>query len=451
MTQVFERSLMASPAPTQALADWCAAQRGARLPEAVSREAARHVLDTLAACAAGMGRPLVRAAIELEREINAQPGPVPLFGGPDRWTVLEAASLMAVACHALEMDDGNREGSIHPATTVVPAALALAWQRQADYLEFLAAVVAGFEVAVSIAETLHPHASQRGFQTTPVAGVIGAAAACATLLGLDNAGTESAMGLAASASGGLFAYLSGGGNVKKFHPGHAAREGLRAALMARQGAAQGPRGVIEGPSGVLQAFGGITGWDGSRARERSAPAIVRSYLKPYPCCRHIHPAIDAVLALKARGTWQAADLQAIEIETYGAAMPHARLPWNTLEVAQLSFPWVIALACLDGEVTLAGFSEAARARADINALAPRVSVKQSPECDSLYPANGPARVTLRLDSGETLTEWVADPLGSADLPMSDDALDRKADEAFRLVFPADKAQALIGRLRRLEA
>ncbi|KDD12792.1 MmgE/PrpD family protein [Bordetella bronchiseptica] len=450
MTHDFKGSLMAGATPTRALAGWCAALRDSRPSEAVLRESARHVLDTLAACAAGMRQPLVRAAIELERGINAQPGPVALFGGPERWTVLESAGLMAVACHALEMDDGNREGSIHPATTVVPAVLALGWQQEADYLAFLCAVVAGFEVAVSIAETLHPHASQRGFQTTPVAGVVGAAAACATLLGLDGAGIESAMGLAASASGGLFAYLAGGGNVKKFHPGHAAREGLRAALMARQGVAQGPRGVIEGRAGLLQAFGGITQWDGSRARERAAPAIARSYLKPYPCCRHIHPAIDAVMALKARAAWQAADVAAIEVETYGAAMPHARLPWDTLEVAQLSFPWVMALACVDGEVTLAGFSEAARTRPDINALAACVSVAQTQECDSLYPASGPARVTLRLRSGERLSEWVADPLGSADRPLADEALDRKAAEAFGLVFPAARVRALIGQLRRLE-
>ncbi|MBV7484065.1 MmgE/PrpD family protein [Bordetella sp. BOR01] len=451
MTPFFEGTLMACSTPTRALADWCGALAATRPPEPVLRESARHVLDALAACAAGMRQPLVRAGLELERSINAQPGDVPLFGGPGRWTVLEAAGLMAVACHALEMDDGNREGSIHPATTVVPATLALAWQRDADYLEFLAAVVAGYEVAVSIAEALHPHASQRGFQTTPVAGVVGTAAACATLLGLDSAGIESAMGIAASASGGLFAYLAGGGNVKKFHPGHAAREGLRAALMARQGAAQGPAGVIEGRAGILQAFAGIQDWDGSRARERALPAVARSYLKPYPCCRHIHPAIDAVIALKQRSAWQPGDIAAIEVETYGAAMPHARLPWHTLEIAQLSFPWVMALACLDGEVVLAGFSDAARARPDINALAACVSVAQTQECDRLYPAYGPARVTLRLRSGDELSEWVSDPLGSADLPLSDAALDSKADEAFSLVFPAGRPQALIQSLRRLDA
>src|SRR5690606_1235614 len=94
MTHDFSGSLMAGGTPTRALADWCAALRDGRPSEAVLRESARHVLDTLAACAAGMRQPLVRAAIELERGINAQPGPVALFGGPERWTVLESAGLM---------------------------------------------------------------------------------------------------------------------------------------------------------------------------------------------------------------------------------------------------------------------------------------------------------------------------------------------------------------------
>ncbi|OZI71539.1 MmgE/PrpD family protein [Bordetella genomosp. 12] len=443
-------TLMSSARPTRALAQWCAGLRRAHLPRECLHESARHALDTLAACAAGMRQPLVRAAIELERSINPKAGTVPLFGGPQTWTVVEAAGLMAMASHALEMDDGNREGSIHPGTTVVPAVLALAWHTWADYLQFLTAVTAGYEVAISIAEALHPHASRRGFQTTPVAGVVGTAAACATLLGLSAAQIESAMGLAASASGGLFAYLKGGGNVKKFHPAHAAREGLRAALMAQQGSALGPAGVIESPSGMLQAFGGIEGWDGSQARPRNAPAIMRAYLKPYPCCRHIHPAIDALLALRAEGGWSAADVASLQVQTYGAAMPHATLPWNTLEIAQLSFPWVMALACLDGEVTLAGFSDAARARSDINALASRVEVTRDDECDAQYPAYGPARVTVCLRSGQRLSKWVADPLGAADLPLSDAALDSKAEEAFSLSFAAGRPATLIRMLRDLQ-
>src|SRR5690606_33707796 len=131
MSAYLTQSLMASDRPTAALAQWCSALSDAPLPADVAHQTVRHVLDTLAACAAGMGRPLVQDAIVLERSLNPVAGEVPIFGGPQRWTVLEAASLMAIASHALEMDDGNREGSIHPGTVVVPAVLALGWQKQA--------------------------------------------------------------------------------------------------------------------------------------------------------------------------------------------------------------------------------------------------------------------------------------------------------------------------------
>src|SRR5690606_38208650 len=113
-----------------------------------------------------------------------------------------------------------------------------------------------------IAECLHPHASKRGFQTTPVAGTLGAAAAAGRVLGLDPNDMESALGIAASSSSGIFAYLSGGGNIKKLHPAHAAREGVFAALLAQQGIVQGPRNVAETRAGVLQAFGGLEQWTG---------------------------------------------------------------------------------------------------------------------------------------------------------------------------------------------
>ncbi len=82
---------------------------------------------------------------------------------------------------------------------------------------------------------------------------------------------ENAFGLAASAAGGLFAFVQGG-EVKRLHPGHAAREGLFAARLAARGVA-GPPGVLECRDGFFHAFAGagagdaspidiFAGWDG---------------------------------------------------------------------------------------------------------------------------------------------------------------------------------------------
>ncbi|GAA5231812.1 MmgE/PrpD family protein [Verticiella sediminum] len=409
------------PQPTTAaLAEFASRLTTRQLDDVERREAARHLVDTLGACVAGAGQPVWRSAAGVLRELDlvGAARPVPIPGTTERGDVLHAAYLMAVACHALELDDGNREGSIHPGTVVVPAALALGHRLDSDGDDLIAAVVAGYEVAIALAEVLHPHAARRGFQTTPVAGVIGAAAACGRLLGLAPAEMESALGIAASSSAGLFAYLAGGGNIKKLHPAHAAREGVFAALLAAEGGVQGPRGVAEGPAGVFQAFAGLAGGPPAEPR-RNALAVVRSYLKPYPACRHIHPAIDALLALRGEHGIDPAQVASINVGTYEAAMPHAALGWDTLPIAQLSFPYVVAVALQYGAVALPHFSDETRARPEIAALAAKVSVHADPVCCAAYPAHGPADVTIVMADGTRHQRYVAEPLGSPDLALSD--------------------------------
>jgi 2-methylcitrate dehydratase PrpD len=432
------------PSLTAELAGFASGLTLASLSPSELEAAKRHTLDSLGACVAGAGEPMVEKAIALLRSLG-NTGDVPLLGTRERFDLLSAVYLMAVSAHALELDDGNREGSIHPGTVVIPAVLGTGYRLGSDGASALAAVVAGYEVAISLAEVLHPHASKRGFQTTGVVGVVGAAAATARLLGLDAAKTEKALGIAASSGAGLFAYLIGGGNVKKLHPGHAAREGVLAAFLARDEVVEGPRAVAETSCGIFQAFGGVTAPAGGRTR-RSPLAIARSYLKPYPCCRHIHPAIDALFELKERHRIDPDQVAAIEVGTYGAAMPHATLGWDSFTVAQLSFPYVMAAALRSGTIELDTFSKARRADPLLAADAAKVKVFLDDECAASYPKQGPARVTVKLRDGSTHTLYVADPQGAPQVPMSNDALFRK----FRMMLGGRPADALIKRVWEIE-
>ena len=104
------------------------------------------------------------------------------------------------------------------------------------------------------------------------------------LRGLNAQQLANALGLAASSSAGLFAFVAGGGDVKRLHAGHASREGMQAALLAEQGT-EGPPNVIEGRDGFMQAFafGRI-----DKARPITLPpqaeyGITDCYIKPYAC------------------------------------------------------------------------------------------------------------------------------------------------------------------------
>lgn len=415
------RWLAASEGPTAALAGFAHSVDAGALTAAEQRAVRRHFLDSLGACVAGLDQPLVRGAARLLGTISGS-GEIPVAGSATRCDLLSAVYLMAASCHALELDDGNREGSIHPGTVIVPAVLGLGYRNNVSGAAALSAVVAGYEVAIALAQVLHPHASRRGFQTTGVVGVVGAAAAAARLLGLDALRVEKAMGIAASSGAGLFAYLSGGGNIKKLHPAHAAREGVFAALLAADDVVDGPRAVAESPAGLFQAFGGLAPGAAQPGARPAGLAIARSYLKPYPCCRHIHPAIDGLFELREQHGFNADDVTALEIGTYAAAMPHATLGWESFTTAQLSFPYVMAAALRTGAIELETFSDARRSDAALIADTAKVSVRLDPACNAAYPRQGPAQVAVKLRDGRSLETYVADPLGCPEKPMSNEQL-----------------------------
>jgi 2-methylcitrate dehydratase PrpD len=434
---------VASARPTAALAQFASGLAWSSLTEEERRAAKRHLLDGLGACVAGVDQPIfARSAALLDRVGGS--GDVPVVGSKHRTSLLSAAYLTAVNCHAIELDDGNREGSLHPGTAVVPALLTAGYDLDVDGAALLSALVAGYEVSVSLAEVLHPHASRRGFQTTGVVGGLGAAAAVARLLELDATDVEKAIGIAASASAGIFSYLTGGGNVKKLHPGHAAREGVFAAMAAKERIVEGPLGVAETKAGVFEAFGGITPWSGNAFDHRGgALAITRSYLKPYPCCRHIHPAIDALLELRRRHDIDPDRVERVDVGTYEAAMPHAALPFDSFTVAQLSFPYVMAAALRTGKVDLDSFAGKARSDPRSGADAAKIRVSADPECCASYPKQGPARVTVTMKDGAVHGLYVAQPLGAPENPLSDEDLAAKFRMSVKTRLPAAEADRVI--------
>src|SRR5262249_4544800 len=180
-------------------------------------------------------------------------GRMPVPGRTRRADLIDAAFLGGTAAHGIELDDGFRQGSVHPGCVVIPAALALGCARRSNGQALMEAIIAGYETVIAIGRACHPDLRQRGFHPTAAVGVFGAAAAAGKLGTRSRERPANAFGLAASSVGGLFAFVNGGGDIKRLHAGHAAREGLQAALLAEQGV-EGPPGVIETRDGFMQAF-----------------------------------------------------------------------------------------------------------------------------------------------------------------------------------------------------
>jgi 2-methylcitrate dehydratase PrpD len=263
------QTLPPQAAATAALVQFVGDVRHADLPDEVRHYARRHVLDTVGVMIAGAtGEVAGRAEAVLAAVRPA--GHVPVPGRARRADLIDAAFLGGTAAHGIELDDGFTQGSVHPGCVVVPAALALACARRSNGRALMEAIVAGYETVIAIGRACHPDLRQRGFHPTAAVGVFGAAAAAGKLATLSPERLAHAFGLAASSAGGLFAFVNGGGDIKRLHAGQAAREGLQAALLAEQGI-EGPPGVIEARDGFMQAFARAESGHSKRARAGHSP------------------------------------------------------------------------------------------------------------------------------------------------------------------------------------
>jgi len=431
---------------TAALVEWVDGLRFEALDAATRHAAIRHAIDTIGVIAAGAGSALTGRVVSLLPETG---GPVAVPGLSRGFPLLDSVYVGGCAGHGLELDDGYRLGSVHPGVAVVPAAIALAQAGPVDGAAFLRALVCGYQAVASVARACHPRLRQRGFHPTGAVGVLGSAVASSCLLGLDPAAMTNALGLSASAAAGLFAFVGGGADVKRLHAAHAAREGVWAALLARQGV-EGPPAVLEAADGFMIAFAGA---DEPAIALPSAPGdfgIADCYIKPHPCCRHLQPALEAMLELVEAHSLAVDDIEKVEVETYAIAASHAGTPWDSMASAQLSFPYILMLGLRFGGVELRHFDKEVLVDPAFEHLAARIDIRASAEMDDLYPAQRPARVVVHSRKGRH-EAFRGEALGSREWPLSDEGVSEKF---LRLVVPVcgeRAARDVLGRLWDIES
>jgi len=440
---------------TAAIVQFVGELRHAALPDEVRHYARRHLLDTVGVMIAGAGGDVATRA-EAVLAAARPAGRIPVPGRARRADLIDAAFLGGTAAHGIELDDGFRQGSVHPGCVVVPAVLALGYDRHADGREVMEAIVAGYEAVIAIGRACHPDLRQRGFHPTAAVGVFGSAAAAGKLRGLSADALANALGLAASSAAGLFAFVNGGGDIKRLHAGHAAREGLQAALLAEQGV-EGPPDVIEARDGFMQAFafGRADKAHSKSARAIALPpvapfGITDCYIKPYPCCRHIQPAVEALIGLLNDEAIASEEVQRIDVATYRIAAEHAETRWDDFASAQLSFPYLMGLALKFRAVKFEHFSEQTRRDPAFGAIARKLSVTAPADVDRLYPQLRPARVTVTTARG-SFTRQADEALGSRIVPLDDAGLTAKFLDLVGPVLGAARATDLGEQLWSLDA
>jgi 2-methylcitrate dehydratase PrpD len=424
-----------APAVTQILADFVATHPSKGWSEGVEREAQRTLMNWVG-CAIGASRhPTVEAALAAVLELS--PGAqATILGRDERVDIGSAALLNGITSHTFDFDDTHLKTIIHPGAPVASAAFALAEHIGASGRDLIDAVVLGADVACRVGNMIYPDHYDRGWHITGSTGMLGAAAACARLIGLDARKTTMALGIAASQPIGVREQF--GTMTKPFHPGAAARAGLTAALLAKHGFTASPR-AIEAPRGLAQTFSTKCDWNEITADLGTRFEIALNTYKPFACGVVIHPAIDGCVQLRNAHGLAAANIAQVALRVHPLVL---ELTGKTAPATGLEGKFSVYHACAAGltfgRAGEAEFSDATVARADMIALRNRITARADATVDETA-----ADVTVICTDGRTLRAFVPHAIGSRERPMSDADLARKFHALVDPVLGAARAERLI--------
>jgi 2-methylcitrate dehydratase len=317
----------------------------------------------------------------------------------------------------------------HPSDNI-PAAIAVAEATGSTGKDLITAIVLAYEIQCRLADAASIRS--RGWDHVTY-GAFSTALAAAKLMKLDVEKTRQAVNIAGVASVALRQSRVGElSHWKGCAFGNAARHGVYAALLAREGM-MGPAPIFEGEkgfeklvSGPLSDFKLPTGDYGLRKNDFM---ILKTSIKYWPAEYHSQSAIEAALKLNHR-LGHNPEIESVIVQSHDAAVdiigsePEKWTP-TSRETADHSLPYIVAAALMDGEISSKQFESKRIADPELRALVQKVKVERHTELSAMYPGAVGNIVTVKLKDGTTHNERVDYPRGHAKNPMTDMEVDAK--------------------------
>jgi 2-methylcitrate dehydratase PrpD len=424
---------------TAAVAERAAALQRADIPADVTEIARQCVLDWFGVTVAGSCEPAAALVRDVLIEDGADRG-VTVVGTGVRLPPIDAALANGVASHALDYDDVNQTMLGHPSVAILGALLAVGEANGASGADIVCAFVAGYNALCDVAGAVGPSHYQRGFHATGTIGTLGAAAACARLLGLDASQTSVALGLAVTQAAGLKSMF--GTMAKPFHAGKACANGLLAARLAGAGFTANA-GAVEAVQGLAEAMGGTVPTEGPG----DVWHVRGNLFKYHAACYETHSTIEGVRRLRAEKAFEADDVASITIHASQAQLRMCAIPEPTSGLeTKFSLRHVAALAALDADTSaIETFGDAVAVDPVVVAVRERVRVLDD------GASRGPTVVDIVLADGRTLQAAHDVYVPERDLAAQADRLENKFHRLAGPVLGYDRAIAVVAALRELES
>jgi 2-methylcitrate dehydratase PrpD len=421
---------------TWRVAEFARTVRWEDLPANVRSQAIRCVLDLCGAAVAGSRVKAARTAAAYALHAHGS-GPSTIIGTGATSTPVGAALANGFAASALDIDDGYRPVKGHPGAVVFPAVLAAAEEAKSSGIEFLTALVVGYEVAMRAGRILH--SLYDSYHGSGAWAPVGAAAGVARSLGCDAEQTWHALGIA------------------EFHAAMTPEmRSVEHPSMLKDGIGWGAMVGIASGQLAARGFTGIpalfdAGRPGAHLTESLGDEylILDLYFKPYACCRWAQPAIEGALSATRQIGATATEVAKVRVHTFEAATHLRCASPRTTEEAQFSLPWPVACALIDGvvgpeQVTGDGLTDPARLK-----LAARVEIVVDAELEEAFPERALAWVEIETTEGSRARSEILSARGDAGTPLRDGELGKKFRSLTDPLLGSDRAKKLVSAVWRL--
>lgn len=428
---------------TQKLAEFIIKTTVSDIPQGALDGARDALIDTIGCALAGTPEEVCRIVVRFLRTQggNAQ---ATVWGVGLTTTASDAAFANGVFSHALDYDDTHSNLRGHPSAALVPAILAVGEYTHASGGDALGAYVVGLEVAGKLGRAFGDGHYLHGWHATATVGVFSATAAAGRLLGLSVVQMRHALGIAGSESSGLVRNF--GTMTKPFNAGHAARGGVIAAMLAKEGFTA-DTSIFDGKDGFLSTYGGADGQPLSELLGRLAQPweVIKPglFFKRWPCCYCNHRSIGGLLQMIPEHGLIPDEIEAIEIGfPPGSDTALIASDPRTGLQGKFSIEYVAAATLLDGKVTLESFTDEKVNRPEVRRLMQKVRRYRIEDSRTFAGTVGYNDLTVRTTRGEFKMHVDKTP-GSPVWPVSEAERDEKFLDCAGRVLSGTEARELL--------
>jgi 2-methylcitrate dehydratase PrpD len=326
---------------------------------------------------------------------------------------LAAAFINATLGSALDYDDGHRAAIGHPGAVIFPVAMAAGEiASRVSGKQFLAAVVAGYEIGIRCGAVMNSCPEKRLFGAGGGCGLFGATTAAAKIFNLTGEAFKNAISIGeaygpTAQCGGTIFY----GAMTKESMGWGAATALVSTFLAREGYT-GPKEILVEDEFYDPSSKGMFKTLGEKFEIRGV------YVKRFPSCRFTHSPIAATVRIREKYQPKPSTIERIRVETFKKACTMDSQSPSTTEQAQYSIPYTVAVALLSGVIGPSDVADNNLRQPQVVDLMKKVTVAHAPDLEGLFPAKRPARVSVELVDGTVYTEEISLSKGDPEYPLS---------------------------------